>query len=214
MLPREKDSKFQPSENQLAVLQGFQALNYCGTVAQGCKPAGVNRDRWYKWHRECVGFSEWWQAEAGLWSARQLPSVYGAMLRSATGSVPQGQHSGNAKDREIFLNRFDKEFIPKSKKVIDARIEADVDQFEERKADLLAGYRRDAAERAAADAPAAPAVSTGDASTKGPADDERRPGATAVDDNDLTRSAPPADRQRPPIAWPEPSGPQPPQPEA
>lgn len=130
-------TEFEPSENQRRVLAAFQGKGYLCTVEDGCKLGGVTRQPWYEWF-DNPGFAAWWQMKAETWFARQLPRVQAALVSAATSAQDHKAAKYNPKAIELFLQRFDKGFIPASKQI--SEVQVDVTSLDNRTAELLAAY--------------------------------------------------------------------------
>jgi len=97
---------FNPTPNQLRLLNTCQEANYTLSMSQSCTDAGVGRQTYYDW-LEIPGFPEWWQGESERHFARTLPRVHGAMFKAAV------DVDGNAADRRLMLERFDERYQAK-----------------------------------------------------------------------------------------------------
>ena len=115
----ETTTKFQPTESQEIILKAFQAENYLCTVEKACSVIdGLARSTYYDWF-DHPDFTEWWQEQADEFFAKRLPKVKGAMLAGAIEHAGKGDKKYNPKAQELFLQRFDKGFVPRSKKEVE-----------------------------------------------------------------------------------------------
>lgn len=112
-------AEYEPSETQQSTLEAFQATNYLCTVVEGCEAAGLTARSFYLWFHEMPGFSEWWSAQADLFFSRKLPKVQGALFNAATGLFDKDTGKHNSKAQELFLQRYDRGFVPRSRKEIE-----------------------------------------------------------------------------------------------
>lgn len=106
---------FKPSETQKSALEAFQARKYLCTVAEACEAAGLSSRAYYHWFEKCPGFEKWWAAKADLFFARKLPKVKGAVLDAAVSKFDKDAGKYNSKAQELFLQRFDRGFVPRSR---------------------------------------------------------------------------------------------------
>ncbi len=116
-------TEFQPSESQLEVLKAFQAKGYDCSVEDGCSNTSTHRVTWYKWHDDCPGFSDWWAAKAITYFARKLPAIYAALTKGAKVRLTGGDPTA----AKLLLERFDKGFVPRSAKDINAHLTGSID---------------------------------------------------------------------------------------
>ncbi len=129
----DKPTKFVPSDNQKAVLKAFQAENYNCSVEAACEVAGLSRRSYYDWFDDCEGFTNWWQERADDFFAKRLPRVKGAMLASAIEHAGKGDKKYNPKAQELFLQRFDKGFVPRTHREINVKGSLGIDEGTTRK---------------------------------------------------------------------------------
>jgi AcrR family transcriptional regulator len=114
-------TQFEPSKNQLAAVKAWQERDYAASVLEVCQEIGISRQAYYQWF-DNEAFCDWWQGQADRWFALQRPRILAAIAAGATEDKPKG----NPKDRELFLQRFDKGFMPKSKQEISATVDASI----------------------------------------------------------------------------------------
>ena len=108
----QKDSTdFAPSETQKALLSVMQECDYGRSITEACAEAKVGRRTYYGW-LESPHFSRWWLQQAERHFARSLPAIYGSIVLSATGK----DSSGSIAAARLFLERFDKGFVPRTRK--------------------------------------------------------------------------------------------------
>ena len=113
-------TKFTPADSQKLLLKAFQDKKYLCTVEEGCKKAGFeSRQTFYDQFDNCPGFEEWWAAEADLFFQRKLPKVKASVLDAAISKFDKDDGKYNSKAQELFLQRFDKGFVPRSKKEVE-----------------------------------------------------------------------------------------------
>ncbi len=103
---------FTPSENQLKVLTAIQDTDYSATTLDVCKRAGITPQAYYKWFRN-EAFREWWQGELDRFFAFRRGRVVAAVYEAAISEKPQPR--GSTTDRRLFLERYDKGYMPRSK---------------------------------------------------------------------------------------------------
>jgi len=146
MAEGETVSAFTPSEQQRSLLKVFQDAGYRITIAEACDGVagleGDHRRQYYRW-MDKPEFAAWWQAEAERFFTLKLPSVHANLHRMATTPVEKGR-LGDAKAAELLLQRFDKGFVPRSQKDINAVHDVSIsphsiDEALERWADKAAG---------------------------------------------------------------------------
>ena len=93
-------------------------------MSDHCAEAKVPRRTYYNWLNNPV-FVQWWTDEVNKYFARQLPQVHKATIDAATGHKP----SYGSQDRKLFYERFDKEFVPASRKEITGELAITADQW-------------------------------------------------------------------------------------
>lgn len=103
-------TQFIPTQSMLDVLKVFQEAGYNVTVKEACRLAGRDRSTYYDWFDRFDGFTDWWQASAEHWFARNLPRVHAAVMEQATTGG-----EGNPTAAKLFIERFDRGFAPRSK---------------------------------------------------------------------------------------------------
>ncbi|GAF98584.1 unnamed protein product, partial [marine sediment metagenome] len=102
---------FEPSPKQRALIAALQADGYGGTVTEACRIAGICRDTYYDWMDDDA-YCEWFQAQVDHYFALKRGDVMGAMVRSAKGESLPG-----ASDRKLFLERYDRGYMPRTHQV-------------------------------------------------------------------------------------------------
>ena len=111
-------TEFQPSETQRRLLSVFQDADYQISTVAACTAAEVGRQTFYDWtHGE--DFNRWWLEQAERWAALSLPRVLGNLTAGA-----QGTYSGKAAKPDhnlvkLYLERFDKSFLPATRQRVD-----------------------------------------------------------------------------------------------
>ena len=125
---------FTPSENQLKVLTAIQDTEYSATVMDVCKRAGITSQAYYKWFQN-EAFREWWQAELDRFFALRRSRVIAAIYQAAISEKPQPR--GSTTDRRLFLERYDKGYMPKSKRELEHRGPVPVDLSQMSQEELL-----------------------------------------------------------------------------
>lgn len=110
-------TEYEPTEGQLRLLKAFQSKNYLCTVEEGCKAAGYEtRQSFYDQYDDYPGFEQWWADQADLFFLRRLPAVKAAIASAATTPTSRKDKKYNPKAQELFLQRFDRGFVPRSRK--------------------------------------------------------------------------------------------------
>ena len=112
-------TKWEPSEQQLAVLAVFQDAGYDITVGEACAKANVSRRTYYNWH-DHPQFSEWWQFQVDRYFRLELHRVYRAAFgaadpRSASFDGDGKPLLGLTGDRKLLLERFDRSYCPQTR---------------------------------------------------------------------------------------------------
>ena len=102
-------TKWKPSADQERLLGVFQDNGYNISVCDACTEAGVVRQAYYKWH-DIPEFSAWWKFSAERHFTLGLTQVQQTMFRAAKGEKVDGGY-----DRKLFLERFDRDYCPKSR---------------------------------------------------------------------------------------------------
>ncbi len=105
---------FKPSGTQQSLLGAFRNQDYDISVTDACKAAGITRETYYAWMR-IEGFRDWWISEAERHFTLQKTQVFASIFGAATGKVT-GKPQGSPQDRKLYLERFDKDYMPKSRK--------------------------------------------------------------------------------------------------
>jgi len=108
-------TKFEPTETQRNLLEVFKAEDYDVTVTDACKSVGISRETYYNW-MEIGAFREWWMDRAEHHFTLLKTSIFSATHKAATSE--KSQPRGSSADRKLFLERFDKDYMPKSRKDI------------------------------------------------------------------------------------------------
>ena len=108
----QKDSTdFTPSATQKALLSVMQECDYGRSITEACAEAKVGRRTFYGW-TDNPQFCRWWVEQAERHFSRELPRIYAALVRSAT----EKDAPGNVAASRLLLERFDKSFVPRSRK--------------------------------------------------------------------------------------------------
>lgn len=111
-------TKFQPTVSQRIILKAFQTRNYLCSVEEACSVIEkFARSTYYDWF-DHPDFTEWWQDQADEFFVKRLPKVKAAVLDAATKTFGRKAGKYNSKAQELFLQRFDKGFIPKTRKEV------------------------------------------------------------------------------------------------
>jgi len=109
---------WEPSDAQLRLLAAFQRYGYKIKTSAACTEAGVGLRTYYTWH-DHPDFSAWWTERANHWFRLQLHRVHAATLSGAT---KQGA-PGSPRDRQIYYERFDRDYCPRQRQEISGEIE-------------------------------------------------------------------------------------------
>ncbi len=137
-------TEFSPSANQLAFVTFQEANGYAGSYVKAGVSIGVTHSAISQWFNK-PAFAEWYQAQAEEWYRKRLPDIYKAVRVSAVGAVDK-RLRGSAKAQELYLQRFDRGFIPKSQQSVDARITQEAPAYELAASKLLDALAKKALE--------------------------------------------------------------------
>ena len=113
----ENSKKWTPNKNHLAVLKAIQARNYLLGTVEAIRECGLHESTYYLWI-DNPAFVTWWEDQAESFFTLRLPRVKAAVLDAATGKFDKDDGKYNSKAQELFLQRFDKGFVPRSQKKV------------------------------------------------------------------------------------------------
>ena len=160
-------AEYEPTENQLAVLHAFQASKYLGTQKESCRAAGVDRGQYHRWFHNSPGFAAWWEAQAETFFHRGLPAVHARVADSAAKLFGRDDPKPDTASAKLFMERFDKGFVPRSRKDIEGNVKHDhshtVSVGTDRLSELHEAAISEIAEDDEAEHPAADETAGGDA---------------------------------------------------
>lgn len=106
----ETRTAWKPSARHLSLLTAVQAGSYGDTVCELCAKNELPRRTYYDW-MENADFRAWWEDRQERFWVQRLGKVREAMYRAAVAKTPIGSHA----DRKLFLERFDKDYAPRSR---------------------------------------------------------------------------------------------------
>ena len=108
-------TEFAPSEKQLSLLMATQKASYGGGVRAWCRAVGIHHGSYYRWLND-PNFRRWWMDRQEKYFVNALPQVFGAIMQAATEKRAPGEAKFNLVALRLFLERFDKNFIPKTRR--------------------------------------------------------------------------------------------------
>jgi len=108
---------YKPTDRQRKLLKVLQAASYKLTVKGACKQADVSPQRYYRWFNN-ADFRAWWTGHYERFFALQLPRIHNAIVRSDLGQ----NKDGNPQAMKLALERFDKGYVPASKREIEGTL--------------------------------------------------------------------------------------------
>jgi hypothetical protein len=111
-------TRFNPTSEMQAALKAFQDADYGCTVEEGMTAAGMSRRTFYDWHEMQEGFSVWWNDRAEAHFAKRLPKIMKNLTRASEGEYSRADKKADAALIRLFLERFDKGFVPRSRQEI------------------------------------------------------------------------------------------------
>lgn len=109
---RQKMAAWKPTENQRAAARFARSHSYRATVTALTKAVGISRAAYYKWFRR-PEFRAWWTEQAEMFFTFKLPQVYGVIFARAVGE----RRGGDMRAAEVFMKRFDGEYMPQSRQM-------------------------------------------------------------------------------------------------
>ena len=146
-VPRRDGGQWHPTETQVAALNYWQDRDYGGTVKEMTKEIGFARTTFYQW-LHTPAFVSWWNEQLQQYFARQLPRVYSALIKEATGKADH-QRSMVAAAR-VFLERYDKLYTPRGQRDVPLKGQMHVrpsnEEMEKVFNEIIARHKLDAAE--------------------------------------------------------------------
>ena len=113
----EKCTRWQPNERMLRLLDVFWEQGYDVTVKDACEEAKISRRTYYNWEDD-PDFMVWWNEKMDKWFIREKRKVYVSLVKAAT----EDDQPGSDQARRTFLERFDKQFAPRTRQDIDANV--------------------------------------------------------------------------------------------
>ncbi len=116
--------EWHPTENQMDALAYCQKRDYNYKITLMAKSLEMDDHTFRKWF-DGPAFVSWWNEQTEKYMARQIPRIMSAMIDEATGKKKSGR-SGAAAAR-LILDRYDKQFIPKSQTEINVKGRIDVE---------------------------------------------------------------------------------------
>ena len=112
----DQQTEWEPSKDQVAYLNAQQDADYGLSVEKAMTESGssVTRTRWYDWSKDDQ-FVAWWNEELDRFFSLRRARVIHHLEQSAIGA----DKDANVLAIKTLLERYDKKYLPASKKVID-----------------------------------------------------------------------------------------------
>ena len=131
----DNSTKWKPNDNHKNALSVIQRDNYDYKVIEMCGEVGIDPSCYYLWFKK-PAFVEWWLAEEQRFWAIRLPHVRANLYRGATGEYTKGTPKPDGPLIKLYLERFDKDYTPRTKQEISGSIKHDIDIDAKRQIDL------------------------------------------------------------------------------
>ena len=117
-MTKPKPKTFSPTEIQEAFVSKMRANGYNISYDTAAIGIGTTEATIYNWFKK-PAFAEWFQGEAARHFAMKMPRVWAALYDSAISATGPTDSKYNPAAQKLALDRFDKDFVPKSKTEID-----------------------------------------------------------------------------------------------
>ena len=104
-------TNWRPNDNQKAALEYAREVQYQTRVTKLAEQLGITKQAIYGWN-DCKEFVEWWAKHRQKFFETRLDHIHAAIYARATGLSAKG----STQDAKLFLERFDEDYVPASRK--------------------------------------------------------------------------------------------------
>ena len=128
-------TEWEPSPDQLSYVKAQEAAGFGLSIQRAMEATSLSRTRWYDWTDD-PQFIKWYDERADKYFALQRARMVSRLVNSA-----DGNRDVNVQAVKTFLERYDKNYQPSSKRTIEGTVEH---TFEEILEQLEEGARLEA----------------------------------------------------------------------